>query len=164
VIAPDYQIREAGPEDCAMLLAMTRELADYEGLTHQVVASPERISESLFGPRPAAFCLLAEDAAGVAGFAVWYPSYSTFEGLPGMFIEDVYVRPTHRRRGLGRAFVQALAGICVDRSLTRLEWRLLDWNAPADAFFETLGAVSTRDWRFGRLSAPQIASLAQEGS
>jgi GNAT superfamily N-acetyltransferase len=154
-------LRPARPEDAALICDLTRELADYEHLSHQVRATPERISAALFGERPLAFCEIAEWGGQAAGFTAWFYNYSTFEAAHGIYLEDVFVRPAYRRRGVARALFKSLVRRCADEHLPRLEWRVLAWNAPAIDFFASLDIACDQDWRFGRLSGEALQSLGR---
>jgi GNAT superfamily N-acetyltransferase len=154
-------IRPATPADVATIAALIRALADYERLADQVVLDEARLAEHLFGPRPFVEALLAEEAGEVVGFALFFHNYSTFLGRPGLYLEDIFVRPSSRRRGHGRALLAALARIAVARGCGRLEWSVLDWNAPSIAFYRALGAQSQDAWTTFRLTGPALAALAQ---
>ncbi|MDR1816865.1 MAG: GNAT family N-acetyltransferase [Puniceicoccales bacterium] len=149
--AAAYRVRPAAPEDAPLLHALVRELADYEHLAHEVASTPAAFAEHLFGERAFARALLAfttgDAATGDAvGFAVWYPTYSTFAGRPGAFLEDLFVRVEHRRRGVGGLLFDAFAADAAARGCRRLEWRALNWNAPALAFYRRRGAAVLDDW------------------
>src|ERR1700737_3853595 len=134
----DMAIREAGPDDLDEICALIRELADYEQLSSEVVFDRDVVGHHLFGPKPGARALMAEDGdpPEVAGFALWYPTFSTFLGQDGIWLEDLYVRPARRGRGLGMALLQHLRGLTPGR----VEWAVLDWNEPAIAFYRSMGA------------------------
>jgi GNAT superfamily N-acetyltransferase len=153
-------IRAARPGDGPLILGLIRELAAYERSQDQVLISEDRLDQALFGPEPAASALVAEDDGGEAvGFALWFQNFSTWTG-PGMYLEDLYVRPAARRSGLGRALLAELAAICVERGYARLDWAVLEWNAPALEFYTRLGAVAMDDWRIRRLTGPALTALA----
>ena len=153
-------IRTAAPADVPDIHAMIRELAEYEGSLDQVVATEEDLRASLFGPAPAVFALVAEHEAAVAGFALWFPNYSTWTGRGGIYLEDLYVTPQQRRHGFGRALLAELARICVERGYARFEWSVLDWNEPAIAFYRSLGATMMTDWRVMRVTGETLGALA----
>lgn len=155
------QIRFARPDDCATILGFIRDLADYEKLTHEVVADEAALRATLFGTRPGAEVLIAEDPEPV-GFALFFPSYSTFLAKPGLYLEDLFVRPASRGHGVGALLMAALARIAVDRDYGRFEWSVLDWNAPALQFYARLGAVPQAEWTVQRLTGAPLAALAEK--
>jgi GNAT superfamily N-acetyltransferase len=153
-------IRKAEPPDAALVLGFVCELAEYERLTHEVVATQEDIAEALFGPQPRAFCDIAEWEGEPVGFALWFYNFSTFRGRFGIYLEDLYVRPERRGHGVGKALLANLAARCRAEGLARLEWSVLDWNAPSIAFYESLGAKPESDWTVYRLTDQPLADLA----
>jgi GNAT superfamily N-acetyltransferase len=154
-------IRPAKPEDVAEIHAMVRELADYEKSVDQAKATPEQLHDALFGERPAVFAHVAEDDGGrVQGFALWFLNYSTWTGVHGIYLEDLYVRPAARGTGLGKALLARLARICVERGYQRLEWSVLDWNEPALAVYRSQGAAPMDEWTAHRLTGEALAALA----
>ena len=154
-------IRPAKPEDVAEIHAMVRELADYEKSLDQANATPEQLHDALFGERPAVFAHVAEDDAGrVLGFALWFLNYSTWTGVHGIYLEDLYVRPAARGTGYGKALLAQLARICVERGYRRLEWSVLDWNEPALAVYRSQGAVPMDEWTVHRLTGDALAAMA----
>jgi GNAT superfamily N-acetyltransferase len=155
-------IREATPDDVPEILAMIRELADYERAVHEVVATEALLRESLFGSDPAVFALIAEsdDSDEVVGFALWFRNFSTWLGRHGVYLEDLYVRPAHRGAGHGKALLQALAQIAVDRGYGRFEWWVLDWNTPALEFYRSIGAEPMDEWTVQRVSGDALHRLA----
>jgi GNAT superfamily N-acetyltransferase len=152
-------IRRAVVEDCAAILGFIRDLAAYEKLSHEVVADEAALAATLFGPRPAAEVLIAEAGAPV-GFALFFVSYSTFLARPGLYLEDLFVRPAARGAGVGGALMAALARIAVDRGYGRFEWSVLDWNEPALGFYRQLGAAPMSEWTVQRLTGAPIEALA----
>jgi GNAT superfamily N-acetyltransferase len=154
-------IRNAAPEDGPLILAFIRELADYERLLHEVRATPVDIDAMLFGAAPRAFCDLAILDGEAVGFAFWFYNLSTFEGRHGLYLEDLYVRPAARGRGVGKALLARLARRCVDEGLARMEWAVLDWNAPAIAFYDSLGAATQSQWLTRRLTGESLQALAE---
>jgi len=152
-------IRPATPDDTAAIVALIRALADYERLAHAVDLDDGRLREHLFGPRPFAEVLMAEDAGQVVGFALFFHSYSTFLGRPGLYLEDIFVQPDHRRRGHGKALLVAIAKLAVERGCGRVEWSVLNWNEPSIAFYRSLGAVPLDNWTTYRLSGEALATL-----
>jgi len=153
-------IRPAVPADAPLILAFIRELADYERLLHEVKITLSDVEALLFGAAPRVFCDIAETGAGPVGFALWFYSVSTFEGRHGLYLEDLYVRPDARGAGVGKALLAHLARRCAAQGLARLEWSVLDWNAPAIAFYDSLGAAAKTDWITRRLSGDALARLA----
>jgi GNAT superfamily N-acetyltransferase len=154
-------IRPAKPEDVAEIHAMVRELADYEKSLDQANATPQQLHDALFGERPAVFAHIAEDDGGrVLGFALWFLNYSTWTGVHGIYLEDLYVRPAARGTGFGKALLAQLARICVERGYGRLEWSVLDWNEPALAVYRSQGAVPMDGWTVHRLTGDALAAMA----
>jgi GNAT superfamily N-acetyltransferase len=149
-------VRNAGPSDVPLVLAFIRELAAYEKLSSQVVATAEAVRETLFGARPAAETLIAELDGQPAGFAIFFQNYSTFLGRPGIYLEDLFVKPALRRQGVGRALFSRVARLAVERACGRFEWSVLDWNEPAIAFYRSLGAVPLSDWTVFRLTGDAL--------
>ena len=156
----DLIIRPAAPADGPTVLAFIRELAEYERLLHEVKTTAADIDALLFCAAPRAFCDIAEIAGEPAGFALWFYSISTFEGRHGLYLEDLYVRPHLRGGGVGKALLAHLARRCATEGLARLEWAVLDWNAPAIAFSDSLGATAKTDWITRRLSGEALSRLA----
>jgi GNAT superfamily N-acetyltransferase len=154
------QIRAARPADIALIMAFVFELAAYERLSHAVDGSEAMMAEALFGPSPRVFCDLAEVSGVAEGFAVWFYNFSTFRGRHGIFLEDLYVRPSARGRGVGKALLERLAARCCNEGLARLEWAVLDWNAPAIEFYRAKGATILEDWRICRVSGEALSRLA----
>jgi GNAT superfamily N-acetyltransferase len=154
------QIRPARRADAALILGFIRELAEYERLAHEVAATPADLERSLFGDPPYAHALIAETAGEAVGFAVYFFNFSTFLGRPGLYLEDLFVRPTSRGQGVGRALLQQLAAIALERGCGRLEWAVLDWNEPAIRFYRSLGARANDDWTIYRVAGEALARLA----
>lgn len=157
-------IRFATAADVPTILNFIRALAHYEKLEHEVVADEAGLRSTLFGPRPAAEVLLAELAGAPVGFALFFASYSTFLGKPGLYLEDLFVEPAARGRGVGLALMSALAQITLDRDYGRFEWSVLDWNTPALEFYRALGAVPHTEWIVQRLVGAPLAALARRWS
>lgn len=157
------QIRPAEPSDAALIHGFIRELADYENLLDQVQASQADVAAVLFCAQPRAFCDIAEADGAPVGFALWFYNLSTFTGRHGIYLEDLYVRPEARGAGAGRALLARLARRCIDEGLTRLEWAVLDWNAPAIRFYDRLGAGTQNEWVIRRLAGDALAALAKNG-
>ncbi|MFJ4711572.1 GNAT family N-acetyltransferase [Streptomyces sp. NPDC088785] len=153
-------IRAAKPQDIPVIHAMVRELAAYEKVPDEARASEEQLREALFGERPAAFAHLAEDADGEpVGFALWFLNFSTWRGVHGIYLEDLYVRPEARGGGHGRALLTELARICVARGYERLEWSVLNWNQPSIGFYRSLGARPQDEWTVYRLTDEALTAL-----
>lgn len=153
-------IRAATAADVPLILQFIRELADYERLAEAVTADEAALRETLFGERPAAGCLLAYADGIPAGFAVYFTNYSTFLARPGLYLEDLFVRPAWRGQGIGKTLLLQLARLAHDRGCGRMEWTVLDWNEPAIAFYESLGAKRLTDWTICRLDRAALARLA----
>ncbi|HEX8663466.1 MAG TPA: GNAT family N-acetyltransferase [Beijerinckiaceae bacterium] len=153
-------VRPAAPADAALVLALIRELAEYERLADEVDATEAMIAAALFGDHPRAFCDIAEWEGEAAGLALWFYSFSTFRGRHGIYLEDLFVRPAHRGRGIGRALFTNLARRCATENLPRLEWAVLDWNEPALGFYRRLGAEALDGWTVHRLSGAALDALA----
>ena len=158
-----FAIRPARPEDAAAIHGLIGALAEYEKLSHLFVASEAAIAEALFGPRPAAEVLIAWADREAAGFALFFHNFSTFLGRRGLWLEDLFVRPAHRRRGCAQALLRALAALAVERGCGRFEWAVLDWNEPAIRFYESLGATVLPEWRIVRVVGPALDDLAGRG-
>lgn len=156
-------IRRAEPADAALVYELVCALADYEKLRHEVDATPEEIAKALFAPEPRLYCDLAEWNGEAAGFAVWFLNFSTFRGRHGIYLEDVFVKPDFRGRGIGKALMRHLARTCVDNGYARFEWAVLDWNAPSIAFYESIGAEIKGEWKVCRMSGPALAKFAGQG-
>lgn len=156
------QIRFAERSDVAVIAELIRGLARYEKLEHEVTMTAERLESSLFGPRPYAETLLAEEEGEAVGFALFFHNYSTFLGKPGIYLEDLFVVPEQRGSGIGRALLERLARIAVERDCGRLEWAVLDWNRDAIAFYERLGAKPNSEWTVYRLAGEPLHALAGE--
>ncbi|MEV4468100.1 GNAT family N-acetyltransferase [Nonomuraea salmonea] len=153
-------IRPATPADVPEIVSMIRELAEYEKAAHEVRVTEEQLHDTLFRDHPAAFAHMAEQDGEVVGFTLWFLTYSTWRGVHGVYMEDLYVRPQHRGGGHGVALVRELARICAERGYERLEWAVLDWNEPSIAFYEKLGAVNQNEWFRYRLTDEPLRRLA----
>lgn len=152
-------VRPARPADVAGVVTLAHELADYERAPQECTLTAETLAVALFGGPPAAFCHVAEVDGTLAGMALWFPSFFTWTGVPGLYLEDLFVRPEHRGAGVGRALLRELAGICVDRGYGRFEWAVLDWNTPAQGFYSTLGARPNSEWTVWRCSGDALKDL-----
>ena len=155
-------IRDAEPADVPVLLELIRELAVYEKEPDAVDATEELLSEALFGADAVASCSVAELDGEVVGLALWYRSFSTWVGRPGMWLEDLYVRPQGRGHGLGVELLRTLAQICVERGYERFEWEVLDWNSPAHGFYRSVGALPQDEWTRWRVAGDALAALAAD--
>jgi GNAT superfamily N-acetyltransferase len=155
-------IRPARPGDAALVLGFVRELADYEKLSHEVDATVEMIDAALFGETPRTFCDIAEWDGEAVGFALWFLNFSSFRGRNGIYLEDIFVRPALRGRGIGKALLRHLAGRCVAEGWTRLEWSVLDWNEPSIRFYEAQGAELMREWTICRVSGEALRRLGSK--
>jgi GNAT superfamily N-acetyltransferase len=157
-------IRPARPDDVPVLLEMFAELADYEHLTHELRATERQLHAALFGAHPAVEALIAEEHSGsVIGYAMFFPTFSTFLASTGVWLEDLFVRPAQRRGGVGRALLAAVAAQLRERGGERLEWAALDWNEPALSFYRGLGARTMGEWITHRLTGAELERLAGEG-
>ncbi|QBQ97084.1 GNAT family N-acetyltransferase [Paraburkholderia pallida] len=153
-------IRAATPADVSAMHALMYELAEFEKLTHLFTGTPEGLTDALFGARPSAEALVAEEAGLIVGYALFFHNYSTFLGRRGLYLEDLYVQPSQRGTGLGTAMLRALAAIAVERQCGRFEWTVLDWNEPAIRFYEKMGATVLPDWRVVRVTGDALDQLA----
>jgi GNAT superfamily N-acetyltransferase len=155
-------VREGRPEDLQLIVRFIRDLAEYEQLTHEVVLDEPSLERYLFGERPYAETLIAEDASGrPIGFALFFHNFSTFLGRPGIYLEDLFVEPAERGLGAGRALLSKLAALAIERECGRLEWAVLDNNEPAIGFYQRLGARPNSDWTTYRLAGDALQSLAK---
>ena len=153
-------IRRARPDEAGIVFALIHELAAYEKLGHEVEATEADIADALFSDHPQLTCEIAEWDGEVAGFAVWFVNFSTFAGRHGIYLEDLYVRPAFRRNGIGQALLGYLAQQCVASGFARLQWSVLDWNAPSIAFYKSLGAVLLEDWTLCKVTGAALDQLA----
>jgi len=156
----DFQIRPARVEDVSIILELIRDLATYERAPDEVIATEEQLVDVLFGERPAAEVLLAFEGKSPVGFALFFHNFSTWLGRPGLYLEDLFVKPERRGKGYGRALLVELAKIAMERGCGRMEWAVLDWNEPAIKFYRTLGATPMDEWTVFRLTRDGIARLA----
>ena len=153
-------LRPARPADSAAIATLIRELAEYERLAHEAVATGDDIHRHLFGDRPTAEVIMAEVAGEPVGFALFFQNFSTFRGCPGIYLEDLFVRPEHRGRGIGKSLIAAVARVAVDRGAGRLDWAVLSWNTPAIDFYRSLGAVPMEGWITNRVADDALRRLA----
>ena len=154
------QIQPAREADVAQILRFIRELARYERLEHEVIATEADLRAALFGERPFAEALLARLDGAPVGFALFFHNFSTFTGRPGLYLEDLYVTPPARGRGIGRQLLRHLATVAIERRCARVDWAVLDWNTSAIAFYRSLGAQPLEDWRVFRLTGAPLEQLA----
>lgn len=162
--ARPVRIRAATAADVPVIIELIRGLADYEALASEMIATEADLDRHLFGARPAAEVVLAETAAAAHGFAVYFSSFSTFLGRPGIYVEDIFVRPESRGRGIGRQLLEHLAAVAVERGCGRLEWSVLDWNESAIGFYERLGARPLGEWTMYRLTGQALSRLGKKGN
>ena len=155
-------IREIEERDVEAVVALVHELAEYERAAEHCHLTADQLRAALFGPAPALFGHVAEVAGSVVGCALWFLNFSTWRGVHGLYLEDLYVQPAHRGAGLGRALLARLAAVCSERGLGRLEWWVLDWNAPSIGFYRALGAVEMDEWTVFRLDGDALAALGRE--
>lgn len=153
-------IRLATAADLPLIAGFVRDLADYEKLSHEVRFDEAKLGENLFGPRPYAEVIIGEIDGSPQGFALFFHNFSTFEGKPGIYLEDLFVRPEARGSGLGKALLAHLAKLCIERDCARLEWSVLDWNEPAIGFYKSLGARMMDEWTVMRVDGDALARFA----
>ncbi len=157
-------IRRARPEESGLIFSLLCELAEYEKLTHELVATEAGIADALFGKNPILFCEIAEWEGEPAGFAVWFFNFPTFAGRPGIYLEDLFVRPAFRGKGIGKSLLVHLAKLCVENGWSRLQWSVLDWNTPSIEFYKSLGATMMDEWKLCRVNGAALAQLARAES
>ncbi len=160
-MAGAFRIRPATAEDVAVILELVRGLADYERLSHLVSATEDGVRDALFAEHPGAEVVLAFEGEMAVGFAVYFHNFSTFLGCKGLWLEDLFVKPQHRRRGYGKALLLHVARIAQERGCGRFEWAALDWNTPAWEFYRALGAVPLEDWTMFRVTGETLEKLAR---
>lgn len=153
-------VRAAQPEDVAAIIGLMHGLAEYEHLTHLFQNTEPSLHDSLFGPHPAAECLVATVSDTVVGYALFFHNYSTFLGKKGLYLEDLYMDPEHRGKGLGKQMLRRLAVLALERGCARFEWSVLDWNQPAIDFYEAMGAVVMPEWRIVRMTGEALQGFA----
>jgi GNAT superfamily N-acetyltransferase len=153
-------VRPIRPDDVPAVVGLVRELAEYEKALHEVRLTEEQLTASLFGDSPALFGHVAEVDGQVVGTALWFLNFSTWRGTHGIYLEDLYVQPQHRGTGLGRELLRSLAELCVERGYERLEWSVLDWNAPSIEFYKAAGAVPMDEWTVFRLTDEALSAFA----
>jgi GNAT superfamily N-acetyltransferase len=158
--ATAHLLRAAEPRDVPAIVGLIGELAEFENLTSLLKVTPESLTPHLFGPKPVAECLVGEVNGEVVAFALFFTNFSTFLGKPGLYLEDLYVKPAHRNSGLGQALFLRLARLAAERQCGRFEWSVLDWNVNAIRFYEKMGATVMPDWRICRLTGDALHRLA----
>ncbi len=159
-VIPEFTLREAAATDCGLILDLIRELAEYEKLSHEVTADEALLHESLFGARPAAEVILGEFRGRAVAYALFFHNFSTFTGRPGIYLEDIYVKPELRGRGMGKCLLTYVAELARQRGCARMEWSVLDWNEPSIQFYRSLGAEPMDGWTVQRLSGPALNKVA----
>ncbi len=157
---PVQSVRQARQSDIADIHRLIVDLATYERSAHEVKARPDDLQTALFGPQPAAYSLVAESDGEVVGFALYFRNFSTWEGVHGIYLEDLYVKPEHRGAGHGKALLRALAALAVERGYARLEWAVLNWNQPSIEFYRSIGAVPMDEWTVYRLTGEPLLRVA----
>jgi GNAT superfamily N-acetyltransferase len=155
------KIRPARKDEASIILQLIRDLAEYEKAPDEVKASEKEIIETIFADNPKVFCDLVEVDGDIAGMAIWFLNYSTWQGKHGIYLEDLYVKPEYRGRGYGKALLQHLAGICNERGYGRFQWWVLDWNSPAIEFYRSLGAEAMSEWTVYRVSGLPLRRLGE---
>jgi GNAT superfamily N-acetyltransferase len=155
-------VRPVRPDDVPAVVALVRELAEYEKAVHEVRLSDDQLTTALFGDSPALFGHVAETEGDVVGIALWFLNFSTWRGTHGIYLEDLYVQPQHRGRGLGKELLRTLAEVCVERGYSRLEWWVLDWNTPSIDFYKAAGAIPMDEWTVFRLTDKALTGFAHD--
>jgi GNAT superfamily N-acetyltransferase len=155
-------VRSIRPDDVPAVVGLVRELADYERALHEVRLTEEQLTRCLFGDSPALFGHVAEDDGAVVGVALWFLNFSTWRGTHGIYLEDLFVQPQHRGKGLGKELLRTLAAVCVERGYSRLEWSVLDWNTPSIEFYEAAGALPMDEWTVFRLTDDALTDFAAD--
>jgi diamine N-acetyltransferase len=163
-VSADFTLRDAQPRDAGEIARLVRELADYEKLAHEACAGSDDFAAALFGKPTRAYAMIVEVNGAAVGFALWFYNFSTFLGRPGLYVEDVFVEPAHRGLGIGKAMFRAMAARAVAEGCGRMEWWVLDWNAPAIGFYRGMGAVAMSDWTVQRLTGAALHALARSPS
>jgi GNAT superfamily N-acetyltransferase len=159
-MAPPHHLRAAERRDTPAIVGLIRELAAFERLTHLLEVTPETLAPHLFGPKPVVECTVGEAGGEVVAFALYFTNFSTFRSRPGLYLEDLYVRPEHRGTGLGKALLEHLARLAAERGCGRFEWSVLDWNERAIRFYEGMGATVLPDWRICRITGDALSRYA----
>ncbi len=160
---PEGSVRSAGETDLPVIVQLIHELAVYEKLENEITSDPERMRRDLFGSKPVAEVLIAEWAGEPVGFALFFQNYSTFLGKPGLYLEDLFVQPAFRGKGLGKSLILKIAALAMERDCGRFEWAVLDWNQPSIEFYKALGAKPMSEWTIFRLSGDELRKYATAG-
>ncbi|MEC7767372.1 MAG: GNAT family N-acetyltransferase [Pseudomonadota bacterium] len=158
----EFMIRDTTVDDCDLILNFIKELAEYERLSHEVTATQETLQETLFGENPHAEVLIGEFKRDPVAYALFFHNFSTFTGRPGIYLEDIYVRPQMRGKGFGKCLLAYIAKLAVERNCTRVEWSVLDWNEPSIQFYRSIGAIPMDEWTVQRLHGDALNSFAEE--
>ena len=158
----EFMIRDTTVDDCDLILNFIKELAEYERLSHEVTATRETLQETLFGENPHAEVLIGEFKRDPVAYALFFHNFSTFTGRPGIYLEDIYVRPQMRGKGFGKCLFAYIARLAVERNCTRVEWSVLDWNEPSIQFYRSIGAIPMDEWTVQRLHGDALNSFAEE--
>jgi GNAT superfamily N-acetyltransferase len=158
-MSTDFTLRAAEPRDVPAIVGLITELAEFEQLTHLLQVTPESLQPHLFGPRPVAEAMVAEVGGEVVAFALYFTNFSTFLGQPGLYLEDLYVKPAHRQAGVGKALLRHLGRLAAERGYGRFEWSVLDWNVNAIRFYEKMGAALLPDWRICRVTGDALQAF-----
>ena len=158
----EFMIRDTTVDDCDLILNFIKELAEYERLSHEVTATRETLQETLFGGNPYAEVLIGEFKRDPVAYALFFHNFSTFTGRPGIYLEDIYVRPQMRGKGFGKCLLAYIAKLAVERNCTRVEWSVLDWNEPSIQFYRSIGAIPMDEWTVQRLHGDALNSFAEE--
>ena len=159
--APTFTLRAAVVGDVSAIVQLIRDLAEFEQLTHLVQVTPEKLRPQLFGEKPAAEAMVAERDGEVVAFALYFTNFSTFLAQPGLYLEDLYVKPAHRGHGIGKALLKRLAALAVERDCGRFEWSVLDWNTNAITVYEKMGASVMPEWRICRTTGDELRAMAK---
>ncbi|MEO8808417.1 MAG: GNAT family N-acetyltransferase [Burkholderiaceae bacterium] len=159
--APTFTLRAAVLGDVNAIVQLIRDLAEFEQLTHLVQVTPEKLRPQLFGEKPAAEAMVAERGGEVVAFALYFTNFSTFLAQPGLYLEDLYVKPDHRGHGIGKALLKRLAALAVERDCGRFEWSVLDWNTNAITVYEKMGATVMPEWRICRATGDELRAMAK---
>ncbi len=159
---PGFTIRPSTVDDCALILSFIQELAEYEKLAHEVIATAETLQETLFGEQHFAEVMIGEYQGSPVCYSLFFHNFSTFTGRPGIYLEDIYVKPDRRGRGFGKMMLAYIAKLAVERRCSRVEWSVLDWNEPSIQFYRSIGASPMEGWTAQRLDGPELTGFAEQ--